>query len=78
MRLIMIYKEDLERSRSIIDIQNAYERECQRRFLLLKKTFPEDFGRMMLSEHLSIWLTAEKYAIDKFGVSDYHWILQKI
>ena len=51
----MIYKEDLERSNSLLDIQQAYERECHRRFLVLQEMFPDDCTRMMLSEHLSIW-----------------------
>ncbi|MBK0084298.1 hypothetical protein IAE51_10355 [Lactococcus sp. S64] len=74
----MTYKEDLERSKSILDIQQAYERECQRRFLLLQEMFPDDSARMMLSEHLAIWLAAEKYAVGKFGISDRHWIQEKI
>ena len=74
----MTYKEDLERSKSILDIQQSYERECQQRLLLLKKMFPDDFARIMLSEHLAIWLAAEKYAVEKFGISDRHWIQEKI
>ncbi|MGV8956234.1 hypothetical protein [Lactococcus lactis] len=74
----MIYKDDLERSKNILDIQHAYERECQRRFLILQEMFPEDCIRMMLSEHLSIWLAAEKQAVSKFGVSERHWVREKI
>ncbi|MDG4984909.1 hypothetical protein OGZ51_12210 [Lactococcus lactis] len=47
----MIYKEDLERSSSLLDIQQAYEREFYRRFLVLQEMFPGDCTRMMLSEH---------------------------
>lgn len=74
----MIYKKDLERSTSLLDIQQAYERECHRRFLVLQEVFPEDCIRMMLSEHLAIWITAEKQAISKFGLSDRHWVREKI
>ncbi|WP_312681111.1 hypothetical protein [Lactococcus taiwanensis] len=74
----MIYKKDLERSTSLLDIQQAYERECHRRFLVLQEVFPEDCTRMMLSEHLSIWIAAEKQAISKFGPSDRHWVREKI
>lgn len=74
----MIYKEDLERSSSLLDIQQAYERECHRRFLVLQEMFPDDSARMMLSEHLAIWLAAEKVAVGKFGISDRHWIQEKI
>lgn len=78
MELEMIYKEDLECSRSLLDIQKAYERECHRRFLVLQEMFPDDCKRMMLSEHLSIWLAAEKQAVSKFGVSERHWVREKI
>lgn len=74
----MTYKEDLERSKSILDIQQAYERECHRRLLVLQEMFPDDSARMMLSEHLAIWLAAEKVAVGKFGISDRHWVQEKI
>ncbi|MCC4121458.1 hypothetical protein [Lactococcus lactis] len=74
----MFYKEDLERSSSLLDIQQAYEREFYRRFLILQEMFPDDSARMMLSEHLAIWLAAEKVAVGKFGISDRHWIQEKI
>lgn len=76
--MIVSYKEELEISKNIYDIQNAYERECYRRSMLLLEMFPEEFERMMLSEHFLIWLTAEKYAVNQFGTSKTHWIKQKI
>lgn len=74
----MTYKDELEHSRSILDIQQAYERECQRRLLLFQEMFPDDSDRMMLLEHLPIWIAAEKYAVEKFGISDRHWIQEKL
>lgn len=72
------YKNDLKQSKNLLDIQHAYERECNRRFLLLKEVFPNDFERLFLSEHLSIWITAEKFVISRFGNSERHWIREKI
>lgn len=74
----MSYKLDLEKSQTILEIQIAYERECYRRFLSFQKSFPDDCIRMIEMEHLSIWLTAEKYAIDLFGININHWIKQVI
>ena len=73
----MIYKKDLESSTSLLDIQHAYERECHRRFLVLQEIFPDDCTQMMLSEHLSIWLAAEKQAVSKFGISECYWVREK-
>lgn len=40
--------------------------------------FPDDCIRLILSEHLSIWLAAEKQAVSKFGVLERHWVREKI
>lgn len=40
--------------------------------------FPDDSARMMLSEHLAIWLAPEKYVVGKFGISNRRWIQEKI
>lgn len=74
----MTYKIELEQSNTLLDIQYAYERECYRKILELKEIFPNDFERMMLTEHLSIWLAAEKVAISRFGASSRHWVREKI
>ena len=33
---------------------------------------------MMLLEHLAVGLVAEKYVVGKFGISNRHWIKEKI
>lgn len=73
----MFYKEKLKNAHNILEIQHAYEREWQRRFLSLKKLFPDNYKRMLILEHLTIWIIAEKYAISLFRNSDRYWILQK-
>ncbi|MGL5897940.1 MAG: hypothetical protein ACRCZN_13405 [Lactococcus lactis] len=74
----MSYKEELEQAKNLLEIQHAYERECSRRVLILQETFPEQYARMMLLEHLPIWIAAEKCAISKFGISNRHWVRKKI
>ncbi|WP_259758854.1 hypothetical protein [Lactococcus lactis] len=46
--------------------------------MVLQEMFPDDCTRMMLSEHLSIWLAVEKQVVSKFGGSKNHWVREKI
>jgi len=70
----MIYKKALDCSTNLL----AYERERLRRFLVLQEMFPDDCTRLMLSEHLSVWLIAEKQAVSRVLVSERHWVREKI
>ena len=74
----MSYKSELEMSNSILEIQIAYDKECERCLDEVKKRFPDNYLLKFFHAQLSIWLIAEKTAISKFGLNSKYWVHQKI
>lgn len=76
--MILKYKSDLEHAQKLSEIQKAYEEECSRVYKRLKIEYPDDYTHRIVIEHISIWLIAEKTAINRLGNSNNHWIDSKI
>lgn len=80
IQMISKYKSNLEHAIKLNDIQMAYEEEYLRSYNRLKIESPEDYTHRIVIEHISMWLIAEKVAINRLGNSNSnnHWIDSKI
>lgn len=80
IQMISKYKSDLEHAIKLNDIQKAYEEEYSRVYNRLKVEYPEDYTHRIDIEHISMWLIAEKTAINRLGNSNSnnHWIDSKM
>lgn len=72
------YKKQLEKSKNIYDIQNAYEEECYRRTIFLLEKFPEDFESDIVRTFYDLGHETEIYIVSQFGALKNHSIKQKI
>lgn len=56
----MSYKKDLEEAKIFKDCQNAYEKECERKYKLYLKKYGEgDAFTWMIAKNYEIWIKAQ-------------------
>ena len=56
----MSYKKDLEEAKTYEDCQNAYDKECERKFRRLEKEHGNSYAfTKMIAQDYSVWVKAQ-------------------